>query len=57
MSGTQTKTKADFMKLFNQIDPSKNRYKIFEDFVTVSAISLHNAVYFSDLSPELVPFS
>jgi len=44
---SEAKTKTNFIKLFNQIDRSKNRYKIFEDFVTVSAISLHNAVAFS----------
>ena len=32
------------VELFSRFDGSKNRRKIFEDFITVSAISISNAV-------------
>lgn len=35
----------DFIKLFQQLAPHKNRYPVFQDFVTMSAISLYNSVY------------
>ncbi len=34
----------DFIKMFNAISNHKHRYEVFRDFVTISAISLHNAV-------------
>jgi len=34
----------DFMDVFNGIAPSKHRYTVFTDFVTMMAISLHNAI-------------
>lgn len=34
----------DFLDVFNGIAPSKHRYTVFTDFVTMMAISLHNAV-------------
>jgi type I restriction-modification system DNA methylase subunit len=36
--------KQNFIKKFNDIARYKHRYDVFRDFVTVSAISLHNAV-------------
>jgi hypothetical protein len=43
---TQTKnyTKQTFISLFNSIAYHKHRYSVFTDFVTMSAIALHNAV-------------
>ncbi len=35
----------DFINLFNQIARHKHRFDVFRDFVTLSAISLHNAIY------------
>jgi hypothetical protein len=32
------------MDVFNGIAPSKHRYTVFTDFVTMMAISLHNAI-------------
>lgn len=34
----------DFLDIFNRISPSKHRYTVFTDFVTMFAISLHNAI-------------
>lgn len=34
----------DFLEVFNGIAPSKHRYTVFTDLVTMMAISLHNAV-------------
>lgn len=34
----------EFIKIFNDIARHKNRYVVFSDFVTLSAISIHNAV-------------
>lgn len=34
----------DFLDVFNGIAPNKHRYTVFTDFVTMAAISLHNAV-------------
>ena len=34
----------DFLDVFNGIAPNKHRYTVFTDFVTMMAISLHNAV-------------
>lgn len=39
-------SKNDFFSLFNAIARHKNRYDVFKDFVTLSAISLHNACLF-----------
>ena len=36
--------KQSFIKKFNDIAHHKHRYDVFRDFVTISAISLHNAV-------------
>lgn len=38
------KAKQAFMKLFNSFSAKHNRYTLFSDFVTMAAISLHNAV-------------
>lgn len=35
---------SEFIKIFNGIARHKNRYTVFSDFVTLSAISIHNAV-------------
>jgi type I restriction-modification system DNA methylase subunit len=35
---------AEFVKAFNAIARHRHRYEVFRDFVTMSAISLHNAV-------------
>ena len=37
-------TKQTFISLFNSIARHKHRYAVFADFVTMSAIALHNAV-------------
>jgi len=39
-----THYKKSFIDAFNGIARHKHRYKVFEDFVTMSAISLHNAI-------------
>jgi len=36
--------KQQFIKIFNSIASHKHRYLIFSDFITMSAIALHNAV-------------
>jgi len=36
--------KQQFIKIFNRIASHKHRYLIFSDFITMSAIALHNAV-------------
>jgi len=36
--------KSAFIKTFNQISHSHNRYTVFKDFVYMAAISLHNAI-------------
>jgi hypothetical protein len=36
--------KQNFIKKFNDIAHHKHRYDVFREFVTISAISLHNAV-------------
>lgn len=36
----------DFMRLMGKIAPYHHRYDVFRDFVTMAAISLHNAVHF-----------
>ncbi|MEE9363095.1 MAG: N-6 DNA methylase [Cellulophaga sp.] len=36
--------KQSFIKIFNSIAKHKHRYMVFSDFVTMSAIALHNAV-------------
>ena len=35
----------EFHKVFDSIAPHKNRYDVFRDFVTISAIALYNAIY------------
>ncbi len=40
--------KNDFFKTFNAIARHRHRYEVFRDFVTISAISLHNAVNMND---------
>lgn len=35
----------DFIKTFNGLAQHKHRYNVFQDFVTLSAISLYNSVY------------
>lgn len=42
-----------FIKIFNNLAKHKHRYAVFSDFVTLSAISVHNAVHKSeDLESE-----
>lgn len=41
---TTRKVHKDFLDVFNGIAPSKHRYTVFTDFVTMMAISLHNAI-------------
>lgn len=36
--------KSEFIKIFNRISHSHNRYTVFKDFVYMAAISLHNAI-------------
>jgi type I restriction-modification system DNA methylase subunit len=43
-----THDKNAFISAFNSIAKHKHRYKVFEDFVTVSAITLHNSVNMLD---------
>lgn len=44
MSKTKSYNKQTFISLFNSIACHKHRYAVFSDFVTMSAIALHNAV-------------
>ena len=44
MSKTKSYNKQTFISLFNSIARHKHRYAVFSDFVTMSAIALHNAV-------------
>ena len=44
MSLLNTKDKQEFIKTFHSIARHKHRYEVFRDFVTMVAISLHNAV-------------
>ena len=37
-------TKQTFISLFNSIARHKHRYSVFSDFITMSAIALHNAI-------------
>ncbi len=41
---TKNYNKQSFISLFNSIARHKHRYSVFSDFVTMSAIALHNAV-------------
>jgi type I restriction-modification system DNA methylase subunit len=34
-----------FLSIFRKLAPYKHRYEVFKDFVTMAAISLHNALY------------
>ena len=43
-----THDKNAFISAFNSIAKHKHRYKVFEDFVTVSAITLHNRFNMND---------
>lgn len=36
--------KSDFIKMFNRLASHKGRYEVFADFITMSAISLNNAL-------------
>lgn len=36
--------KSDFIKIFNRLASHKGRYEVFADFITMSAISLNNAL-------------
>ena len=38
------KPRQEFMQVFNSFSAKHNRYTVFSDFVTMAAISLHNAV-------------
>ena len=42
-------TQSDFTRIFNNLARHKHRYEVFRDFVTISAISLHNAVKMDDI--------
>jgi type I restriction-modification system DNA methylase subunit len=44
MTKTKQFDKASFIKTFNSIARHKHRYQVFSDFVTMSAIALHNGV-------------
>jgi len=44
-----THYKKSFIDAFNGIARHKHRYKVFEDFVTISAIALHNGIRKSDV--------
>ena len=41
-------THSDFTRIFNSLARHKHRYEVFRDFVTISAISLHNVVRMDD---------
>ena len=41
-------TTDDFIKQFTQIGLSRHRYEVWRDFVTISAIAMHNAVNMND---------
>jgi len=41
---TKSYTKQSFISLFNSIARHKHRYSVFTDFVSMSAIALHNAI-------------
>jgi hypothetical protein len=45
-------THKDFLDIFNRISPSKHRYTVFTDFVTMFAISLHNAIVKNEVSVQ-----
>jgi type I restriction-modification system DNA methylase subunit len=45
MTATKQYDKQSFIKIFNSIAKHKHRYQVFSDFVTMSAIALHNGVY------------
>lgn len=45
MSEAKPVTRQDFIKLFNRLAQHKHRYELFRDFVTMSAIALHNAIH------------
>ena len=40
--------RSDFIKTFNDIARHRHRYEVFRDFVTISAISLHNAIIMNE---------
>lgn len=44
MGINQQTTRAAFIQAFNHIAKHRHRYEVFRDFVTMSAIALHNAV-------------
>jgi hypothetical protein len=44
MSISRTPAWGEFIKIFNSIAHHKHRYEVFRDFVTMSAIAMHNAV-------------
>ncbi len=48
MTDSKQYSKQSFIKIFNSIAKHKHRYQVFSDFVTMSAIALHNAVYKSE---------
>ena len=37
--------KSEFIRLFNAIKPERHRHEVWSDFVTTSAIALHNATH------------
>ncbi|NRA87513.1 MAG: SAM-dependent DNA methyltransferase [Rhizobiales bacterium] len=49
LNGNATKSyekyKTDFIKTFNQLARHRGRYEVFSDFITLSAISLNNAMF------------
>lgn len=44
MSVSEKQKMAEFVSAFNHIARHKHRYEVFRDFVTMSAITIHNAV-------------
>lgn len=44
MSVSEKQKMAEFVRTFNRIARHKHRYEVFRDFVTMSAITIHNAV-------------
>ncbi len=44
MTETKQYNKQSFIKIFNSIAKHKHRYQVFSDFVTMSAIAVHNGL-------------
>lgn len=45
MSVSPASSRSEFVKIFNGIARHRHRYEVFRDFVTLSAIEMHNALW------------